>query len=222
MYSFAQREDTCVYDEPLYGYYLKNTDADEYHPDADLIMKSMECDGQKVVDMMLGEHDRPIVFFKNMTHHLLHLNKDFLKYGVNIILTRDPREMLPSFHKVIPDPQMKDVGYQAHLDLVNYCLENQIEFMVIESAQILKDPPKGIRDLCEKAGINFDEAMLSWPMGPRPEDGVWAPHWYASIHNSTGFKPYQLKEDPFPEELKPLLEECLPIFDRIMKYSDPS
>ena len=218
MYSFAQRKDTRVYDEPLYGYYLKNTDADEYHPDAPLVMESMECEGQKVVEMMLGGHDRPVVFFKNMTHHLLDLDRSFLRFGINIILTRDPREMLPSFHKVIPNPKMKDVGYQAHLDLIDHCLENQIVFIVIESSRILKDPEKGLKDLCEKAGIEFDPAMLSWPRGPRPEDGVWAKHWYASIHDSTGFKPYQPKNEAFPEELEPLLGECLPIYEKIMKY----
>ena len=27
--------------------------------------------------------------------------------------------MLPSFHKVIPNPTLKDVGYQEHLDLID-------------------------------------------------------------------------------------------------------
>ena len=35
----------------------------------------------------------------------------------------------------------------------------------------------------------YDDAMLSWPAGPKPEDGVWAEHWYASAHRSTGFGP---------------------------------
>ena len=219
MYSVAQRSDTQVYDEPLYGYYLENTDANEYHPDADLIMKSMECNGRKVVDMMLGAHNKPVVFFKNMTHHLLDLDRTFLKQGVNIILTRDPREMLPSFHKVIPNPGMKDVGYQAHWELIEYFQDNQIEFIVLESSRILKDPESSLKDLCKNAGIGFSPSMLSWPEGPRPEDGVWSKHWYSSIHHSTGFKPHQVKRDVFPEELEPLLKECLPIFDRIMEFS---
>ena len=219
MYSFAQRQDTQVYDEPLYGYYLKNTDASEYHPDADLIMKSMECDGRKVVEMMLGPHEKPVVFFKNMTHHLLDLDRTFLKQGMNIILTRDPREMLPSFHRVIPNPGMKDVGYQAHWELIEYFLANGIDFNVVESSQILKNPESSLRLVCRNAGIEFDPAMLSWPEGARPEDGVWAKHWYSSIHHSTGYKPYRVKRKVLPGELEPLLKECLPIFERIMKYS---
>ena len=46
MYSFAQRKDTKVFDEPLYAFYLSQTDAKEYHPDAELIINSMENNGE--------------------------------------------------------------------------------------------------------------------------------------------------------------------------------
>ncbi len=78
MYSFAQRKDTKVFDEPLYAFYLSQTDAKQYHPDSDLIINSMENNGEKVIDLMTCDHKVSVVFFKNMTHHLLNLNKDFL------------------------------------------------------------------------------------------------------------------------------------------------
>ena len=40
MYSFAQRSDTLVYDEPLYAYYLKNSNAKKYHPGTKEILRS--------------------------------------------------------------------------------------------------------------------------------------------------------------------------------------
>ena len=101
MYSFAQRKDTKVFDEPLYAHYLSKTEAKKYHPDAELIMNSQECNGQKVVQNMLTENDSEVLFYKNMTHHLLDLNLDFLAQGFNLILTRNPREMLTSFYQVI-------------------------------------------------------------------------------------------------------------------------
>ena len=216
MYSFAQRQDTQVYDEPLYGFYLKNTPAKAYHPDSDLIMESMECDGQKVVEWMLGVHPRPVVFFKNMTHHLLDLDRSFLGSGVNILLTRDPRDMLPSFHKVIPNPGIQDVGYAAHLELAAYLRDRNIPFLVLESAQILRDPAGQLRRVCELAEIDFDEQMLSWPRGARPEDGIWARHWYSGIHDSTGFKKYDPNPKPFPRELETLLAECLPLYQELL------
>ena len=45
MYAFAQREDTTVYDEPLYAHYLSNSNAREYHPGADEVLAKQENNG---------------------------------------------------------------------------------------------------------------------------------------------------------------------------------
>ena len=44
MYSFRQRADTMVVDEPLYGHYLKTTGAD--HPGAREVLEVMDGDGE--------------------------------------------------------------------------------------------------------------------------------------------------------------------------------
>ena len=44
MYAFAQRSDTRVIDEPLYGHYLRVSDA--AHPGANEVMAAMECNGE--------------------------------------------------------------------------------------------------------------------------------------------------------------------------------
>jgi len=217
MYSFAQRPDTQVFDEPLYGYYLSNTKADEYHPDAELIKNSMECDGQKVISSMLNNEKKPVLFFKNMTHHLLNLDLGFLNEGVNVLLTRDPKEMIPSFDKVIKNSSMQDVGYAAQAELVDYFLNQDIKFFVLDSKKVLLNPEKQLKEVCNQIGIPFDPAMLHWKKGTRPEDGVWAKHWYKSIHNSTGFQEYEPKKEPFPKRLEPLLESCMPIYKRLLE-----
>ena len=72
MYAFAQRNDTQVFDEPLYAHYLSKTDADSFHPGATDILQAQENDGTKVVhNLLLGESESPVVFFKNMAHHLV-------------------------------------------------------------------------------------------------------------------------------------------------------
>ena len=62
---------------------------------------------------------------------------------------------------------------------------------MIDSADILRDPRAALEALCGALGIGFDPAMLSWPTGPRPSDGVWARYWYDSVWRSTGFGPYR-------------------------------
>lgn len=220
MYSFAQRKDTKVFDEPLYGYYLKNSIAKEYHPGADEIINTMETDGNKVVDMMLTNNEKPVLFFKNMTHHLLpNFDRSFLQHLANVILTRDPLEMLPSYAEVVETPTLYDVGYKIHLDIVEQLQAENLPVIVLDSKAVLLNPSDQLQKLCVAINIPFDPAMLSWTPGARPEDGCWAKYWYGNIHKSTGFLPYQPKTKPFPEKLKPLLEECLPYYEKLKSYA---
>lgn len=219
MYSFAQRQDTLVFDEPLYAYYLKNTNAKEYHPGADDILASMENDGKKVVNMMLTENKKQILFFKHMTKHLLNLNIEFMKDMLNVILIRDPKEMLPSFAKVIPNPTMDDVGYEKHIELMNYFDKNAIKYVVLDSKKVLLHPEKILIQLCELLNIPFNSNMLHWKAQQRKEDGIWAKYWYNNIHKSTGFIKYNAKTESFPKHLKPLLEDCIPHYNKLLEHT---
>ncbi|MEZ4687268.1 MAG: sulfotransferase family protein [Bacteroidia bacterium] len=217
MYSFAQRSDTRVYDEPLYAHYLSRTEAQSYHPGAKEVLASMENDGEKVVEMMLGPHDRPVAFFKHMTHHLVALDWSFMRHTINVLLTRNPVDMLPSYARAVQNPTMQDVGYESHVALKDFLEAQGLRRpFVLDSRQLQNNPSQKLGELCEYAGIPFDENMLHWQAGPRPEDGVWAPYWYANVHASTRFLPYQPKEEPFPERLKPLLEQCLPLYQDLI------
>ncbi|MFK7756740.1 MAG: sulfotransferase family protein [Flavobacteriales bacterium] len=215
MYSFAQRSDTRVYDEPLYGYYLNATPADQYHPGAKQVLLEMELDGNKVVAMMKGNHGKEVAFFKQMTHHLHELDRGFMADMKHLILTRDPVDMLPSFAKEIERPSMLDVGYQAHIELITYLENLGVTPIVLDSKNVLEHPEEQLQKLCAALNIPFEKAMLSWPKGARPEDGSWAKYWYKSVHNSSGFMPYNRKDEPFPEHLKPLLEASAPLYEQL-------
>ena len=217
MYSFAQRSDCRVVDEPLYGHYLKRSPAKDRHPSAEAIMAQMECNGEKAVQNMLQLSDRKVIFFKNMTHHLNGLDLDFLRSGKNILLTRAPREMLPSFHKVIPYPTLKDVGYEDQVRLAEHLKNKGIPFRVIEGKSILNAPEEELKTLCTFLEIPFEHAMLQWKAGGIPEDGPWARHWYHSVHASTGFKPYITAKEPLPVELESLYQRCVSLYERLIK-----
>lgn len=216
MYSFAQRNDCQVFDEPLYAHYLSKTPARAYHPGAEQVIAEMENDGEKVVrDLILGFNAKPVGFFKHMTHHLFNLDLGFLDQTVNVLLTRDPEDMLPSYAAWVEKPTLQDVGYKQHIELLNYLRARGQNPPVLDSKQILLNPKKVLSELCARIGIDFQESMLSWKAGARPEDGSWAKYWYQSVHESTGFGEYVKKTAPFPDSLKPLLEECKPYYERL-------
>jgi hypothetical protein len=218
MYSFAQRSDTKVVDEPLYAHFLsQNPEAQTYHPGADKVLLSMENDGEKVVEMMLQASDKPVMLYKNMTHHLPGLDTGFLSKLINVILTREPVEMLPSYADVIETPSIDDVGYRMQVQLMEELERRNLPVIIVDSADVLKNPAGHLEKLCKAIGIPFDDSMLSWQAGPRPEDGCWAPWWYRNVHASTGFQPYSPKTTPFPEHLKPLLAECRPYYERLIE-----
>lgn len=218
MYSFAQRKDCKVYDEPLYGYYLQHTDADSFHPGAEMIKSVMETDGEKVIELMLENSEYAVQFFKNMTHHLVGLSLDFLSHGKNVILTREPREMIMSYTKVIPNPQMKDVGYKQQYELLRKLESRGIPAVVLDSKELLLDPKGKLEELCDFLEIPFDDAMLKWEKGGIAEDGVWAEYWYENVHNSSSFQEYQSREGTVKPHLQDLLEDCNAYYEKIMKW----
>jgi hypothetical protein len=214
MYSFAQRPDTRVVDEPLYAHYLRVSGA--RHPGRDEVLAAQDSDGERVVrEVVLGPCDRPVLFLKQMAHHLGGLRRDFLGQTVNVLLVRDPREMLPSLVHQIPWPSLPDTGLRIQADLLEELESRGQEPAVVDARCLLQDPPRVLRELCARLYLPFLPEMLSWPGGPRPEDGVWAPHWYQNVHRSTGFEPYRPKESPFPAALEPLLRECTPYYERL-------
>ncbi|MFN0008957.1 MAG: sulfotransferase family protein [Planctomycetota bacterium] len=218
MYSFAQRSDTRVVDEPLYAHYLRVSGAP--HPGREAVLASQEQDGEKVVrEVILGPCDRPIAFFKQMAHHLVGLDRAFLAHTANVILTRDPSEMLPSLRENVARPKIGDTGYAVQTQLFEQLRALGQDPPVLDAREILMSPRKVLGELCRRLGLPFEESMLSWKPGARPEDGVWAPHWYASVHRSSGFEPYRPKTAPFPAELTELLAECRPHYDALARVA---
>jgi hypothetical protein len=148
-----------------------------------------------------------------MAHHLLpDMDGDWMDGLRHCLLIRDPREMLLSLSKVLPHPTLRDTGLDVQVRLLDVLDPLPL---VIDSRDVLENPRGMLSRLCGELGAPFEERMLSWPPGPRESDGIWAPHWYAAVRESTGFQPYVPRREPLPVELEPLLEECRPLYERL-------
>ncbi len=73
--------------------------------------------------------------------------------------------------------------------------------------------------MCAGVGLGFDEAMLSWPAGPKEIDGAWAPAWYDNVHKSTGFASYVPKTNTIPKRLQPVVDEAMSLYERLAEYA---
>lgn len=217
MYSFAQRSDMQVIDEPLYGHYLKCSGAD--HIGKEEVMEHMNTNGEEVMQGIISSKSSKMTFLKNMAHHWTNLDNGYLNQLHNIFLVRDPEEMLPSLSIQIPQPILRDTGLQEQFNLYKYLEAQGHKALVILSKSLLLDPLNMLKNVCTQLDIPFEKRMLSWDAGPRPEDGVWAKHWYHNVHKSTGFATYKKKEVSFPDHLRPLLEECMPYYKFLLDQS---
>jgi len=215
MYSFAQRADIRVVDEPLYGHYLRVTGA--RHPGRDEVMAAMNCDGDAVMRGLLAEQPQPDsrrLFVKQMAHHLVDLDQAFLRKTCNIFLIRDPQEMLPSLIRQLPDAELADTGLKKQWQLYAELSDAGAVPVILDSRELLLDPAGVLVELCTCIGLTFSTDMLHWKAEARIEDGVWAPYWYHAVHQSTGFTTYKPKAG-FPAHLEPLIAQCQPWYDKL-------
>lgn len=207
MYSFGNRPDTTVIDEPLYGYYLKETGI--WHPGYEEIINSMPTDLDEVKYAITCEtYPTEVIVFKQMCHHLLNSDFAWIEGMRNIILIRHPALVIKSLAKVISNIALSSIGIKLQYELLNDLLARNEHVVVVDSISILDNPGRTLQALCDSALIPFDGKMLKWPAGPKKEDGIWAKYWYANAHASTGFADATPQDDDVPAEYAHLLNDA--------------
>ncbi len=215
MYSFSQRKDLSVIDEPFYAYYLKKSGKN--HPGKDEILKSQSQDSEALIRQINDGSQH--IFVKNMAHHLIDMKWDFMLEWKNVFLIRNPYQMISSFAKVIESPTHEDIGYQTQFEIYHFLESHGAEIHFIDSGEILKDPHSVLLKLCNKLHLPFDENMLHWKAGAIPEDGVWAKYWYNNVHRSTGFSKQKTSDRKLPEHLRDLYNESEYIYNQFYKQA---
>ena len=111
MRSFENREDTKVWDEPLYSYFLKETK--KKHPMRDEILKNYPSDINKIIKLMLNDPGNNKIFYqKHMTHHILEQTPlNWIEKGTNCFLIRHPKEVIDSYIKKNNLTESSDIGF---------------------------------------------------------------------------------------------------------------
>ncbi len=221
MYSFAERDDTTVLDEPFYAAYLAATGIE--HPMYQEIIASGEVDPDRVARICTGANprNRPVFFQKQMTKHMISsFDRDWIFDVTNVFLIRDPARVIASYHLKSEDPVLSDIGVKEQLELFDkVCQKSGHAPAVIDSADILDAPEAMLRVVCQAIDIGFQSSMLSWPQGRRSFDGLWAAHWYKSVWKSTGFAAPDKTRSEVPEHLLDLMETANGYYDEIRRHA---
>jgi hypothetical protein len=210
--AWGQRSDTAVVDEPLYAFYLRRTGVE--HPGREEILASQSDDWRTVLDELTGASlpgGARVSYQKHMAHHLLpEVDREALRPLRHAFLIRNPEAVISSYARVRRAPTLDDLGLGPQVEL-----HRLLGGPVVDADDVLRRPADMVAALCRALEVGMDTAMLSWPAGPRPTDGVWAPHWYGSVWASTGFGPPPGPPPPVPRDLRPLLDACRPLYDEL-------
>ena len=211
MRSFENRADTDVFDEPFYAHYLEKTGID--HPGRDLVLRSQNTNWNDIVDICIGSipNGKSIWYQKHMAqHNLKGCSINWISSVKNCVLIRDPLYVISSYGEQFPVDNEDLLGYKQQSEIVQY-IEKEIGETppIIDATDILKDPENSLKSLCHEMDIKFSHKMLKWPSGGRDSDGVWAPYWYNSVNNSTGFKPFQEKDIKLDKKLSHIYKSCM-------------
>ena len=118
MYSFGNRADCAVVDEPFYASYLDMTGLD--HPMRDEILASQSRDPQHVVDCLTGDNpgQKPYYYQKHMTQHMINgVPRDWMRDVINVFLIRHPARVIASYAAKRENPTLEDIGFRQQAEL---------------------------------------------------------------------------------------------------------
>lgn len=220
MRSFSARADCAVSDEPFYGAFLKATGAD--HPMAGAVIADMDCDWHSVAASLRGPvpEGKQVWYQKHMPHHMEGPISiaDFPGH-VHAFLIREPERVIASYGAKRSGLSAKDLGYERLGEYFAWASGQGLDPVVIDTSAFLADPEGKLKTVCTRLGIEWDPAMLSWPAGPHPRDGIWASHWYDKVWQSTGFGP---APGPLPRltgEAARVAAECRPFYQAMRDFA---
>jgi hypothetical protein len=216
MRAFENRPDTVVVDEPLYAAYLARTGID--HPAREEVIASQPTDVTTAVAELHGllPPGARVHYAKHMAHHVSrHMDLGWTLGFRNVLLIRDPAEVVASYVRAREACEPDDIGLPQQEWLLELWDKQKLEVPILDAAEFLRAPEAHLRWLCGWLDIPFTSRMLSWPPGPRVSDGVWAPHWYASVWASTGFERWRPRETSLSDHDAAVAEACRPIYEAL-------
>ena len=218
MRSFENRNDTEVYDEPFYAYYLNKTKLN--HPMKKEIINSYPISQATIIKKITEKANNKIFYQKLMTHHIIKYTRlDWINKGYNCFLIRHPGKVINSYIKKNTLRDINDIGFKKQFEIFNKIKKNKLKYVVINADKILINPNKTIRNLCINLNIKFSKKMLYWRKGKRETDGIWSKVWYKNVEDSNTFSNYKNENLNVPKKYIRIYNESLKYYEAMNQYS---
>ena len=221
MRSFSSRADCAVSDEPFYGAFLKTSG--EPHPMADAIIADMECDWENVLTNQSGSVPGGLSYWyqKHMPHHMVGpISIRDMPDHRHAFLIRAPERVVASYRNKNELRSAEDLGFARLREYFDWEAQRIGSAPpVVDSDAILADPPLVLERLCKALKMPWDPAMLSWPKGPHPDDGIWQSHWYDKVNASNGFGSAPGKMPELEGRFRQVADECRTDYEALLTHA---
>ncbi|MBU8858602.1 MULTISPECIES: hypothetical protein [unclassified Micromonospora] len=133
---------------------------------------------------------RPLFFKDTSDERYAHVlaDPDFLARDVvSTFLIRHPAETIASYHRVNPNVERHQIGFEALFEM--FCAVRDRtgrDPVVIDAEDLIRDPRAVVRAYSDLVKIPYREATLNWRPGHRRE---WRPseRWHQAVSASSGF-----------------------------------
>lgn len=208
-YSFGNRNDTVVIDEPLYASWLVSSGTN--HQGRELVIEKAQGKDQSQLiqgtlqgdlDIKNNDKEPKIRFWKHIAKHY-NASQDNDKSWLwredvfHVFLVREPRRIIRSWVKV-EKVTNEDIGLDILVNMYNLLQNNpkiKNKPILLDAKYLALDPEGVLQTLCNQLQIPFEKnQMLSWQPGKRDFDIANAKFWYSEVWKSSGFLPYHAED----------------------------
>jgi hypothetical protein len=188
--AFQQRRDTVSLFEPFADtYYFSRARHTSMYGDKPEVW---DRDFEHVVGE-ISSVEAPLIFVKEMAYFVTpYVTDGFLEAGTHTFIIRDPILTLASRKKERKDEIGEhEFGFTALHELWQRVVKIHGATVLVNGEHLRKSPESVLKRYCQRIGVEFDEAMLSWQAGPIRvfEEYERQSHarWHRVLDKSTGF-----------------------------------
>src|SRR4051812_19573686 len=184
-------------------------------------------DERELIGAIQALSRRRPVFFKDTTdfrYPAVLADQEFLTGAVHTFLLRDPAETIASHHAMDPAVGRDAIGIERLAELFDAVLRLSGRTpVVLDSADLVRDPAAAVRAYCEAVGVPFKPEALRWSPG---HHSSWrrTTGWHEQVAHTSGFssgpKPAADRPDGLADpRLRGYLEHHRPFYQHLKAHA---